>query len=196
MTSHYLQRPTFFRWMLILALSATVAACGFHLRGSAKLPFKSIYLGSVTGTPVGIELKRYILASGNTLVQPTEKGAEAIMEVLSQSQEKTILTLNSQGQVREFTLHSRFSFRLVDAQKNEIMPQTDIALKRDISYNQSQELSKVAEEGLLYRDMQTDLVQQILRRIAALKPITASANTAPVSTDAITPNVPKTTPAK
>jgi LPS-assembly lipoprotein len=32
-------------------------------------------------------------------------------------------------------------------------------------------LAKEAEEVLLYRDMQTDIVQQLLRRIAAVKQI-------------------------
>jgi len=31
-------------------------------------------------------------------------------------------------------------------------------------------LAKESEEALLYRDMQSDLVQQILRRLAAIKP--------------------------
>ena len=42
--------------------------------------------------------------------------------------------------------------------------------QRDISINDSQVLAKQSEESLLYRDMQTDLVQQLLRRIAAVRP--------------------------
>ncbi|PUA17440.1 LPS assembly lipoprotein LptE [Glaciimonas sp. PCH181] len=195
MTRISLSRLPFFRWSMIIAVSALLAACGFHLRGSANLPFKSIYLGSATGTPLGIELKRNIVASGTTTVSEKEAGAEAIMEVLAQSQEKVILTLNSQGRAREYMLYYKFSFRLKDAQQKELMTPTQITLKRDISYNESQELSKVAEEALLYRDMQTDLVQQILRRLAALKPANAGI------TDAVTPtppasSVPSVTPAQ
>ncbi len=208
MTSLSMQRPSrnlFPRWMLIFALSALLAACGFHLRGSANLPFNSIYLGSATGTPLGVELKRNIQAGGKTVVLPKADGAEAIMDVISQKQEKTILTLNSQGQVREYMLYYRFTFRLLDAQKKVLMPETQITLKRDISYSQSEELSKVAEEALLYRDMQSDLVQQILRRFAAIKPSTTT-DTAPAispetnkdstpdtSGTLATPNVPGTT---
>lgn len=163
-------RQTLVRWTIVIAITAMLTACGFHLRGSASLPFKTIYLGSATGTPLGVELKRNIQASGSTEVVPTAKGAEAVLEVIAQTQEKVILTLNSQGRAREYMLYSRFSFRLKDAQQKELMPVTMITLKRDISYNESEELSKVAEEALLYRDMQTDLVQQILRRMAALKP--------------------------
>ncbi|MEB0012712.1 LPS assembly lipoprotein LptE [Glaciimonas sp. Cout2] len=196
-----MSRQPLVRWSTIIALTAMLAACGFHLRGTANLPFKTIYLGSATGTPLGVELKRNIQASGTTEVVPNEKGAEAVMEVISQTQEKVILTLNSQGRAREYMLYSRFSFRLKDAQQKELMPQTLITLKRDISYNESQELSKVAEEALLYRDMQTDLVQQILRRMNALKPANTANNiviepsTATSPTTSPAPSVPSTKPA-
>jgi len=190
-----MSRQPFFRWSLIIAIAATLVACGFHLRGPVNLPFKSIYLGSATGTPLGVELKRNIESSGNTIVAAKEKDAEAIMEVLSQTQEKVILMLNGQGQAREYVLYSKFRFRLKDAQQKELMAPTQITLKRDISYNSTEELSKVGEEALLYRDMQTDLVQQILRRLAALKPANADSN--PVTEPAApTPSVPSQKPAQ
>ncbi|MEO8142986.1 MAG: LPS assembly lipoprotein LptE, partial [Betaproteobacteria bacterium] len=48
-------------------------------------------------------------------------------------------------------------------------------LTRDITFNDSDVLAKETEEQLLYRDMQSDMVQQIMRRLAvaqAPKPAT------------------------
>jgi LPS-assembly lipoprotein len=45
-----------------------------------------------------------------------------------------------------------------------------VQLTRDVTYNDAEILAKEAEEQLLFRDMQTDMVQQILRRLAAAKP--------------------------
>ncbi|AIY43568.1 LPS-assembly lipoprotein RlpB precursor (Rare lipoprotein B) [Collimonas arenae] len=157
------------RWPVMLAMSALLCACGFHLRGSANLPFKSIYMTFAPTSPLGIELKRNIVASGNTAVLPKEDGAEATLQVLSETREKVILTLNSSGRPSEYMLYYRLTFRVIDAQKKELLAPTLITLKRDISYNSSQELSKDAEEVLLYRDMQSDMVQQILRRLTAIK---------------------------
>jgi len=39
-----------------------------------------------------------------------------------------------------------------------------------MSYNDAQVIAKENEEQLLYRDMQTDMVQQIMRRLAAAHP--------------------------
>jgi LPS-assembly lipoprotein len=39
-----------------------------------------------------------------------------------------------------------------------------------MAFDETQVLAKESEEALLYRDMQADLVQQIMRRLAALRP--------------------------
>jgi LPS-assembly lipoprotein len=48
----------------------------------------------------------------------------------------------------------------------EIIPETEISLFRDISFNETIVLSKEAEEQLLYRNMQTDIAEQMMRRVA------------------------------
>ena len=60
-------------------------------------------------------------------------------------------------------------FRLRTPQGDERIPETELLQTRDISYSETIALAKEAEEGLLYRNMQTDIVQQLLRRLAAVK---------------------------
>lgn len=162
------------RTALALAAAVTLSACGFHLRGmngEAALPFKTIYVGLGDTSPLGAELKRYIRASGDTTVVSSQKEAEAILDVLAETREKAILSLNTQGRVREYTLYYKLRFRVRDAKNKELIPPSDIILKRDISFNESAVMAKENEEALLYRDMQSDLVQQLLRRLQAIKPV-------------------------
>lgn len=162
------------RTVIALTAAAMLSACGFQLRGSngqTALPFKTIYVGFPETSPLGTELKRHIRASGDTSVVTDPKGAQAILDVLSETREKAILSLNTQGRVREYTLYYKLRFRVRDDKNNELLAPTDIILKRDISFNESQVMAKESEEALLYRDMQSDLVQQMLRRLQALKPI-------------------------
>ncbi len=152
----------------MLLAAFTLSACGFHLRGPANLPFKTIYLGFSGNSPLGTELKRYIRASGvEVLDSPTD--AEAVLQVLADTRERKILTLNTDGRVREYSLYQRFSFQVKNNKGAIIIAPASIVLKRDITYDENQELAKQAEEVLLYRDMQSDLVQQILRRLSARK---------------------------
>jgi LPS-assembly lipoprotein len=80
-----------------------------------------------------------------------------------------VVGISSTGQVRELQLRIRLVFRIRTPQGDELVPQTEMLQKRDISFNETAVLAKEAEEALLYRDMQTDLVQQLLRRLAAVR---------------------------
>lgn len=158
---------------LMVAMAMMLSACGFQLRGSNSqdnLPFRTIYLAISDTSSLGNELKRYIRASGETAVVTEPQTAQAIVELLSETREKIILSLNTQGRVREYSLLYRVRLRVKDNQDNELLAPTEIVLKRNISFNEEQIIAKEKEEELLYRDMQSDLVQQILRRLAALKP--------------------------
>jgi LPS-assembly lipoprotein len=149
-----------------------LAGCGFHLRGSDaqfNLPFKTVYLAVAENSPLGIELARNLRGNGQTEVVRERKNAQAIIEVLAENRDKAILSLNFQGRVREYTLTYVLRFQVRDAKGAELLAPNEIALKRTISFNESQVLAKEAEETLLYRDMQTDLVQQIIRRLATIK---------------------------
>lgn len=40
---------------------------------------------------------------------------------------------------------------------------------RDLSFNETNALAKEGEADLLFRDMQSDIAQQLMRRLAAVK---------------------------
>ncbi|HZS81203.1 MAG TPA: LPS assembly lipoprotein LptE [Herbaspirillum sp.] len=162
------QRQVLPRLLVLLAV-LMLSACGFHLRGSVNLPFRTIYLGFAGDSSLGAELKRSLRTGGVKVVDQVAE-AEAVMQVLADTREKKILSLGTNGRVREYSLYQRFRFQIKDQAGKILVAPTDIALKRDVSYDASQELAKQSEETLLYRDMQSDLVQQILRRLSAAKP--------------------------
>ena len=146
-----------------------LAACGFQLRGTADVPFQSIYVPAVAGG-IGLELKRNIQAGTRAKVVDDAKQAEAVLEFTREAREKAILSLTAQGRVREFQLRYIVGFRVHDGKGRDFVPATTVTLIRDITFNDSDVLAKETEEGLLYRDMQSDMVQQILRRLAVAKP--------------------------
>ena len=165
---------TFFRQVVLaLMVTATLSACGFQLRGSSgqyTMPFKSIYLAFEDSSPLGTELRRNLRAGDGTLVVMDPARADARFEVINENRAKTILSLNAQGRVREYLLTYTLKFRVLTSTGAEILGPTEITLKRPLSFKETQVLAKESEETMLYRDMQTDLVQQIMRRLAAVKP--------------------------
>ena len=178
---------------LILLLISLLAACGFKLRGSAelpgyKLPFATIALSLPVTSEFYALLKRNIEASSpGTRVVENIKEAEAVLTVLGDSSAKNILSLNAAGRAREYQLVRTFSFRVntnvaaaspaaqgryLDtpaAAPTEYIPSSVITLRRDITFSDDLVLSKESEEALLWRDIQSDLVQQLMRRLATAK---------------------------
>jgi LPS-assembly lipoprotein len=180
----------------VLAVALTVSACGFHLRGDGghyTLPFPSIYVGLPESSPLAIDLKRNIRANGGTTVVGAAKDADGVIEVLSNPEKtktKTILSLNSNGRVRQYLLTYNIVFRVLDKQGKELLGPTAITLTRPIDFNETQLLAKEQEEALLYKDMQTDLVQQMMRRIAAVKTAGVSLPPPPAANPPAAPAVP------
>jgi LPS-assembly lipoprotein len=155
-----------------LCIAASLAACGFQLRGSNgsyTMPFHSIFLSFPDTSPLGTELKRNLRA-GDVTIADTPAQAEAQFVVLAENRGKSILSLNSLGRVREYLLTYTLTFAVRDPKGVELLPATEITLRRNMAFDETQVLAKESEEALLYRDMQADLVQQIMRRLAAVKP--------------------------
>ena len=149
-----------------LLLALLLAGCGFQLRGTADVPFQSIFVSGATGG-IALDLKRQIQAGTSARVLDEPKAAEAILVFTQETRDKEILSLTGTGRVREFRLNYIVGFRLHDGKGADYIPQSTITITRDVSFNDSEVLAKEAEEQLLFRDMQADMVQQVMRRIAA-----------------------------
>ena len=160
------------RFFLALILAATLFGCGFHLRGagSSGLPYKTMYIALPDTAEVNIWLQRYIKASGSTQIVEDAKSADAIFQQISDSRQKIILSVNAQGRVSEYRLQLTYTFRVVNQKGQILVPSNEVSLTRDISFSDSNILAKDLEEGLLWRDMNNDLVNQIMRRLTIVKP--------------------------
>jgi LPS-assembly lipoprotein len=155
--------------LLCVLAACMTTACGFQLRGTADVPFESLYVPQSAGG-IGLELKRSIQAGTRAKVVDDPRQAAAILEFTEETRLKEILSLTGQGRVREYLLRYRVGFRVHDGKGKDFVPANTVTLLRDISFNDADVLAKESEEGLLYRDMQSDMVQQILRRLSAARP--------------------------
>jgi LPS-assembly lipoprotein len=147
-----------------------LAACGFQLRGTASLPFETIHVPNAT-TGIALEIKRSIQAGTNARIVDDAKAAAAQLQFLEESRRKDILSPTAAGRVSEYRLFYRVRFRVSDGTGGDFLPPVTVQLFRDMTYDDSQVLAKEAEEQLLFRDMQQDMVQQVMRRIAGAKPV-------------------------
>ncbi len=160
------------RRLASLLLIASLAGCGFQLRGStpdSRLTFASVYVDAASGTPLGRELRDAVRSGGSQLAADP-KAAAVTLRLLDEARERKVLTLNAQGQVREFSLTYRVNFEVADPEGKKLLPPQEIALQSLLSYSESQALAKEIEERMTFDDLRRDAVSQIMRQLARVSP--------------------------
>ena len=151
-----------------LVLSIMVlSACGFQLRGAYSLPYESLYFATGDNV-IGAGLKRQIRVSGTRIAESKDDASVTFLPS-GEMRDTVILSLSSGGRVREKRLRYRYAYRIVDAKGRDLVPPSYVELNRDVSYADSATLAKTQEEDLLWRDMESDLVQQLMRRLVTAK---------------------------
>ena len=157
------------RNVLAALVAGAVAGCGFELKRAPELRFRTVQLvGFPARSPLAAELRSSIDASTTTKVVDSAAQAQVVLEAIADSREKGVVASTGAGQVTEFQLRARFRFRLRTIGGKELIPSTEIVQSRDMSYTERAALGKEQEEATLYRAMQTDIVSQVMRRLASV----------------------------
>ncbi|KKW69275.1 hypothetical protein AAV94_00655 [Lampropedia cohaerens] len=163
-----MQRRRFLTFASAAAAGCALSACGFALRGRQDFPFQSLFIQAQQQSQLARQLQRMLEASGVTVLRAPDHGpqeAQAVFELLQESQERAVISQSATGSVRELQLRLRVRYRLHrgDAQAAE---EVELLQTRDLNYDESSALAKEMEEQILFRDMQLDLVGQIVRRLS------------------------------
>ena len=165
-----IEKPRFVALLVVaIGMALLFASCGFQPRGRADLSFERIYVETDGFSLFGAELRRVIQTGNVVEVVDTADEAEVVLKVVSELQERKILSLTGTGSVREFDLIYRVAYRIMDNQLKDMTAPGEIVLRRAMLFDDTLRLAKESEAELLYRDMQTDAVQQMLRRLSVIQ---------------------------
>jgi LPS-assembly lipoprotein len=160
--------------LVISVLLLMLASCGFQLRGAANLPYDTLHIAAAPTSTFATQMRRAVTSGSQTKVVDNPRDAQATLHVLGEAREKSILSLSGGGRVREYQLRYRVQYRVTNKDNKELRAPTVILLHRDFSFNDTDTLSKESEEALLYRDMQTDAVNQLLRQLQTARTTAAA----------------------
>ena len=157
------------RRLVLLGLAASVGACGFAPRREPELLFRSIALsGFKPASPLAAELRRQ-LARTSVLLEADANRADLVLEALRDERQKTAIVSTSAGQVREWQLRINLDYLLRTPSGELLLPRTELRMTREMTYTEGAALAKEQEEAQQYRSMQSDLVAQLMRRLAAVR---------------------------
>lgn len=171
---------------LTLLCSMGLSGCGFELRRPPQMAFKSIQLTGFAGnSPLAAELARTLEDAGVSVVDSSAAAAavtaasgtqrsnalaeHVVLQSLSDNREQSVASTTAFGQVRDLSLRTRFKFKLTRADGSTLIEPTELLLTNDLPYNEKDALAKMDETQAMHKSMQTDIVSQVMRRLAVIR---------------------------
>lgn len=155
------------RLLLVPAALPLLGGCAFQLRQPPRLGFASISLqGFDARSTLAAALRLQLQRQVQVLEDPAR--AAVVLQALSDTRERVVVASTSAAQVRELQLRLKLTFRAATPQGQELIPRSELSAVRDMSWREGAALAKEREEQELFREMLDDVVQQLLRRLAAL----------------------------
>lgn len=152
--------------LVVAGVVVLISACGFHLRGEVDLPFQRVFVQSSGSSSFATELRRVFERSTAIDLTDSANQAEVIVEILNERQVQQILSLSEGGSVNEYQLLYSVSYRFMDSQMEDLVVPDEIRVRRDLTYDDTQTLGKESEVQLLFTNMRSDAMRQMLRRLS------------------------------
>jgi len=160
---------TFVRLLAILAASSALAACGFHMRGEARLPAGMQRVHLTVSDPFGPlhrDLEAALTRSGAKVENKPGDGIAEI-SVTGVSLAPIVRSVGSNAFVNEFSMVYHVELEIAGPDGKTLIPKTVVEHSRAFTFDQSQAIGTSAEQDEIKKEMERDMVQAILRKIEA-----------------------------
>jgi LPS-assembly lipoprotein len=160
------------RLLLMLGVCALLSACGFHLRGEAKLAADMQRVYVFSSDPYNGPLKRNVQAalkrSGATI---EEKPGAGIAEVrMSNVNVATVVqSIGANARVNEFVMVYHVDLEVVDTAGKVVLTKQPLEQQRSFTFDQTQAIGTGSEQATIQREMERDMAQTVLRKIDSLE---------------------------
>jgi LPS-assembly lipoprotein len=159
------------RYITLALLVSLIQACGFQLRGALDLSqdISPIYLQQNNLFELGREIKS-LLNANKLQIAENEKQAKSQLALLSETRSRRVLSVDSNGRVREYLLNYTVNFSIKIKQTtgiNQQDRQDTISVRRSLVFDPEAVIAVVNESEILYKDMQRDVARLILLKLQA-----------------------------
>jgi LPS-assembly lipoprotein len=165
-------------WLSIVMLTIGLGACGFTLQRVQPLAFDTLLLVGVSlDSPLGQHIRSQLQTQHRAQVQvadastasPTAPNKHAwTLEILGVDENTTVAASTANALVRDLTLQLRVRYRLSDDRGQVMIPEREVTLSRDMSFQEPAATAKRKEARDLFDHMQTDIVKQLVQQIGVV----------------------------
>ena len=141
---------------------AVLTACGFHLRGDSDLPeaMAVTYIQAKKPFDTLNDDFRAALEGRGARVTENRDEATAILRILGNRDEKDVLSL-------DIVIRQTIRFDVIMPDKQPLVGKQTVTMSRDFVFNKDDILAKERESDLISSELQRDVVNLAMLRIAA-----------------------------
>lgn len=148
--------------------AASLTGCGFTLRGSQPMPFRSVALvGFAQRSSLERTIRTQLLQVATVVESPAR--ADVVVQAVHDARERAVVATTAAGQVRELQLRVRLTWRASTPRGQSVIEPHELLLTRDMSYSETAALAKEQEAAQLYAAMDEDIALQMMRRLALVR---------------------------
>lgn len=158
------------RLLVLTTMLGVLCACGFHMRKEAVLPpgmATVVVQGADPFSPLGRDLAVALERAGSTVVDKTGDGV-AVMNITTNRIGTDVLSVGGNARANEYSMRYHVEFNVSDSAGKAVLDRQVIELSREYTFDATQATAVAAEEDLLRKELQREMVQAIMRRLDAL----------------------------
>jgi LPS-assembly lipoprotein len=159
------------RLALALLSLSLLNACGFQLRGAYQLPaaMQQTYIDAASVNADLVRSLSIALRASEIKLLDVPSSDAAQLKLFNETRSKRVVSVDSRGRAREYTLSYAISFSLSGPQPvtGDVfrIEQQDLQIERDFLFDPEDVLGNARGESQLYEEMRQDLVRLILLRL-------------------------------
>jgi LPS-assembly lipoprotein len=155
--------------VLLVVIAGMLAGCGFHLRGSDALPPSMAVVYIKYKQPYSTLVDDFSAALKIHDVRVTQERSEAtaILNILDNSIETRVLSVNTAGKVLEYEMLQTIRFSVVTAGNETLVPEQTVTMNRDYVFSSTGVLGSRRESKVVRANLQSNVVNLAMLRIAA-----------------------------
>jgi LPS-assembly lipoprotein len=146
-----------------------LSACGFRLQGREPLPasLAVTYVEAADPQSDFVQGLRKALLNSGVRLAPAAGEASGTVRIVTDDVKRTVLSVSALNCPREYELTYTVRFS-VSAEGEQLLPEQEVVLTRDYTFDESALLAKEHEEALLQEALARDLVGIVMRRLSSL----------------------------
>jgi LPS-assembly lipoprotein len=158
------------RFLCVAVVSLLLVACGFHLRGSEKLPAEMsvTYIQGAFEFDAIYDAFRTALESHGARVTLDRGGATAVLNILKSDSSTDVQTVNLSGQALEYRLSQNIHFEVTAADGRLLVERQSVTQTRVVKFNVKGLLGSEREAETIRAELTRDVVNLAMLRITAV----------------------------